>query len=103
MSDFERLIMHKAGRPMAILDSQRVIVMHGHKNGALPALNNENVLSALEEGYRVACCYPKQVKARYGLDVIGNWSTETEVYFVDRDGKIATSSEQAIELVIKSA
>lgn len=104
MTDFNELIAHKAGKkPMAILDSQKVIVMHGHKSGALPALNNGEVLEALEKGYKVACCHLLQVKSRYGLDVIGDWSTESEVYFVDHNGKIATSSDKAVKLVVKSA
>jgi hypothetical protein len=103
MTDFEKLIAHKAGKPVAILDSQKVIVMHGHESGALPALNDSRVLEAIEKGFKIACCYPHQVRARYGLDVIGDWLTKSEVYFVDQNGNIATSSDKAVKFVVKSA
>ena len=58
----------------AALHSQRVVVMHGEKSGALPALNHPDVLNLIESGYRVACCYPAAVAERYAfLRVIGDW------------------------------
>ncbi len=102
--DWKNLINHKSGKsPAAILHGKKVVVAHGHKSGALPELNNPEVLDAIERGYKVACCHPQQVQSRYGIETVGDWKGESEVYFADDDGNIATSPEQAKHLVVRPA